>query len=377
MSVTVRTFKSPADAQKFYDTSNPYNRDQLYNTYLTTGGFGNAPTGFNAPGVVDPIANGTVPPGTLKPAPSPGYDPAYGGKVLVPDPNQTAKDAAQGNLGNLKGWQDLADPLNAFNLGQVTNQYIAGVPNYLGKVAQSGANIDSWLKGQVPQDVKDVLAQEAAQRGVALGVPGSQFSNYDYLRSVGQTSLDLQKQGETALTGAIARMPRTNILDLSQYFVTPEQMQNAQYWANLLNASPVPSAANQNALNWSLIGQLLGNRVPQANYGGGGYSQPMRSTEPMPTRSTPSYLPVSTPTPPSSTAPGSGEAGGYAIQPAPIYDPTIDPNFDPFQVGTPTANPGWDYSVPLGSFGSPMDPNLGGVIDSGYDPSMDYWPGPY
>lgn len=182
-------------------------------------------------------------PASIAPAPASNWDPAYGGIPQVPSYTDTTRQALDAFTQNQQTIQSLTDQLNAFNLAQQTRQFEAGFPGYQGAAAQSASNIGSMLRGQVPKDVQDLLQQQAAERGISLGIPGSQMQDYNFLRSLGLTSLGMQQQGEQELTGALARMPRVGLFDPTRYMVTPEQAQQAQWQANLMNAAPIPAAA--------------------------------------------------------------------------------------------------------------------------------------
>jgi hypothetical protein len=182
-------------------------------------------------------------PANLPQAPAIGYSSAYGGIPQVPNPLQTQSDVIQGDIGSLGGLYNLADPLNRFNQQQAALGLQANLPGYQGMIGQSSANIGSMLRGQIPQDVQNLLGQSAAERGVATGGIGSPNANTALLRSLGLTSLGLQQQGEQELTTAIGRTPQAPIFDPSKFFVTPEQQQAAQFAANLYGSAPNPAAA--------------------------------------------------------------------------------------------------------------------------------------
>lgn len=200
-----------------------------------------------------------------------GYTDASGGVPAMPSPQDTQKTAIGGNLAALPDLQKMAGNVNAFNLGEVTKQYEAGIHNYNAMTQQSSRNIGSALAGQVPADVLVQLQQGAAQRGIATGAPGGPNANAAYLRALGLTSLGQQQYGEKALTEAVGRMPRVGLYDLSQGFVTPAQQQSAQYMANVLAASPIPQAAYNQAMAAAMAGQNRGyGSARQAVPGGGG-----------------------------------------------------------------------------------------------------------
>lgn len=171
------------------------------------------------------------------------YNPAYGGKPLVPSPTATARGAIVGNEGNLGEIYGLAGGANQFNEQQLLQQLETALPGYGANVGQSSANISSLLSGQLPPDVINQMAIRGAERGVAMGSPGSPNATAAYLAAIGRSSLDLMGQGEQELTGAIARTPRAPLYDPSRMFVTPEQQQEAAMAENLYASAPVPAAA--------------------------------------------------------------------------------------------------------------------------------------
>lgn len=98
------------------------------------------------------------------------------------------------------------------------------LPNYL--LNQVSGNLSSELKGELPADVQNMLAQQAAEYGVASGTQGSQFQGYRGLRNLGLTSLDLQKHAEDLLAGQFTKpsdqqalnQSATKIRDLEDQF---------------------------------------------------------------------------------------------------------------------------------------------------------------
>jgi|SRR6185436_1175565 len=72
-----------------------------------------------------------------------------------------------------------------------------GLPPALLK--QTAASLSGALRGELPEDVQNLLMQQAAEYGVASGMPGSQFQSYRGLRNLGLTSLDRIRGAEGIL----------------------------------------------------------------------------------------------------------------------------------------------------------------------------------
>lgn len=165
------------------------------------------------------------------------YDPTYGG---IPNLPPTITDTTA-------------------TLGQNTQaQMIQNLPNYLAMLGLDTGNIMNNLAGRVNPDVMALLQQQAAERGIATGSPGSPNESAAYLRALGQTSQQLQNLGNTQLTQAMGRTP-------IQQASTGSQTTDLSALQAIYNAAPIPSyaaAANRNAMN-----QGLGSGAGAANPG--------------------------------------------------------------------------------------------------------------
>lgn len=193
-----------------------------------------APTGaqFLRPGQKAPPGSGT--PDVT------GYDPRFGGIPGVPNPVASAGEAVAGNLANFEDLARLTGRTNELMFGQYTGR----LPGYSDLAAASSGNIAAQLRGELPQDVINLIGQQAAERGIGAGVSGSQFSNADYLRSLGLTSLAQKQAGETAFTGAMGRLQGIPTFDPSTMFTRPEDVYGAGLQRNIFASAPLPSAAN-------------------------------------------------------------------------------------------------------------------------------------
>lgn len=181
-----------------------------------------------------------TPPGSLTPAKT-DYTPAHGGKPAVPDPAAVLGNVIGANVGMMPDIKGLGRKASNY----FWNQTVGRVPGYEDMAAQSAKNIGSFLRGEVPEDVLYQIGQGAAERGISRG---GGFSNADYLRSLGLTSLGLMGEGEKGLTGALQRAESVPLFDISKYMLSPQDVFNAQFQANVIGAAPDPAAAAAAAL---------------------------------------------------------------------------------------------------------------------------------
>jgi hypothetical protein len=291
---------------------------------------GELPAAVSAPG-------GTTAAGTLPGAPAFGYAGAYGGIPQVASPGATQGAAIGANVGALPGLFDLSGQVNTFNAAQAVAPFRANLPGYDSMVAQASQNIGNNLAGQIAPDVWRNLQQMAAERGTAIGAPGSPNAEAGLLRALGLTTLDLQNLGQTQLTGAIARTPTGPQFNPAAMFVSPEDWQAAQQAANLYAAAPVPelrAKAEMNALR-SGVGAGAQTTAPSA------LQLPVASTSQRRLPSLPS-LPMATPRP-APAAPGRGWGETWSM----------DPSTGQMGGYASTGNvPGAGYSAPLGAAAS-------------------------
>jgi hypothetical protein len=104
------------------------------------------------------------------------------------------------------------------NIASQTAANAARIPGETGLETQSSSNIGQELKGQLPADVMNQLAQQAAEAGI-----GGSSSPAAYLKALGLTSLSQENQGQTDLTAATARNPGAQPFDASSMLLTPAQ----------------------------------------------------------------------------------------------------------------------------------------------------------
>lgn len=174
---------------------------------------------------------------------------AYGGKPDVANPLASQATALGGNISNFGALSDLTGKMNDLNFSQYTGR----IGGYDDMAAASSANILSNLRGEIPDDVKYLIGQNAAERGIARGVSGSDFSNTDYLRSLGLTSLDLKRQGETGLTGAFDRVGKVSQFDPTKFLITPEDYNTSQDKANEIKAAPDEASRKAEELRHAML----------------------------------------------------------------------------------------------------------------------------
>lgn len=333
-------------------------------------GLTNPPFGGPSPGAVNPVN----PPAQVGGGSLPGsYTYASGGVPNLPPYTDILSPTVAGTTAALPSIENLAAQTNAFNVGQYTGR----VPNYADMASLSSGNIQAALSGEVPQDVVDQLTRRAAARGVASGQPmvsapgvADTFSTNRLLESLGLTSLDQTRYGETALTGAVNRLNAVPLYTPQTLFPT---LPGAAEWAGqraIMGSAPVPQAATNQAMAAAQTGQ--GQGFGAARYTGGGVPMPDYST-PADTnaslaaitailnRNAPGAHATPPATPPASTAPGWGvastpEGGALSVG---TLSPDLISQLAGTEYGTPAIpDPNADPYAWLDEFGGSVDEEL-------------------
>lgn len=246
-----------------------------------------------------------------------GGNRAGGGRTGASTPTGAASTTSAYNLGKTStgNVQSISDLVNSINRSAQTAANQARIPGATGLEAKSSANIGEELAGQVPADVTNLLAQQAAERGFGGGTPGGPNTNAAYLRLLGLTSIGQEKSGQQDLTGAYARNPAAPLFDPTTQILTP--FQGAQL--NLGYQTEADRAAEANrALDISAA------RGGGGGGGGGGY--------------------------------GYGGGGGGGVSPFQYGEPGMysytSPSTTTLSGGLPTLNPGTDTASWLASLGN-------------------------
>lgn len=227
----------------------------------------------------NPVGVPTGPPGV----------PALGTTSSIPGGATSGFDFStfSNNLGaQIPGIESLTQAINQLNQTAQQSANAGRIPNATGLESQSSNLIGQELGGQVPQDVLNLLAQQGAERGVAMGSPGSANANAAYLRALGLTSLDLTNRGEANLTAALGRNPAAPVVDPSKFVMTPYQAAQLALEQERLRLGYQPS---------------LGTYTGPGSNPATGYIPPS-STTPNPVSPPPTFtLPPDTTTPPNPT----------------------------------------------------------------------------
>lgn len=129
-----------------------------------------------------------------------------------------------------------------------------------------GANIYSKLKGELPQDVQNLIRDKAAAAAVGGGMPGAGLYGNRTARDLGLTSLDLTKQGVSEYNATIPTIKSTQT-------VSPETEIALSQSNAILAAAPDPAAgasASMDIFNRYL--NSLANRTTKGGYGPSGSS---------------------------------------------------------------------------------------------------------
>lgn len=184
--------------------------------------------------------------------------------------------AIGGNIAAFDQATDLASRTNTFNQDELNRMLRASIPGYDDIVARGSSNIQSQLRGEIPQDVALQINRRSAAQALAGGYGGSGMARNLEARDLGLTSYGLTQQGLSSAMQWMASARKTRMapqMDITSMFVTPQQQGEwnfNRFQRDLLAAGvaamPDPRRA---ALGGALI-NFGGARMGSAGSGGGG-----------------------------------------------------------------------------------------------------------
>lgn len=120
--------------------------------------------------------------------------------------------------------QPLAEKFNQMSIEDMNKALEQATPGFGAIRDQGTQNILALERGQLPPDVQAQLERTAAERGVALGTSGAQFSEFDAVRNLGLTSLQLSQSGLSAAQSWMAQAAaRTPTFNYGSLFINPTQ----------------------------------------------------------------------------------------------------------------------------------------------------------
>ncbi len=125
------------------------------------------------------------------------------------------------------------------NPTSIYDQLKQNVPNYGALTTSATTGIGSELNGQLSPQTLNNIQNSAAAKGVAGGVPGSQFQQNNELANIGQTTENLQHQGLTDYNQFSGTAGQQQLAPELQYEVASQNALDA--------AAPNPAAAQSYA----------------------------------------------------------------------------------------------------------------------------------
>lgn len=111
------------------------------------------------------------------------------------DISGTVGGALQGYQAAMPLAQGVAGDINTFQNQQLKQTLTGSIPGYQSMLDTQSGDIMAYLRGEVPQDVQDLIRTKSAEWGAGAGVPGSEGVTNASLRSLGLTSLGMMEKG--------------------------------------------------------------------------------------------------------------------------------------------------------------------------------------
>lgn len=137
-----------------------------------------------------------------------------------------------------------ANSINQFMIGQSRLPYQWNLPLYGQNLLTQSRNTAALMRGEVPLDVVGQLQRRGAERGIAMGSPGSPNANSAWLRALGLTSLGLQQQGSQQFGQQLAATPIPELFNPASLYVPERKAEQELKAARSSSLPPVYKTEN-------------------------------------------------------------------------------------------------------------------------------------
>lgn len=174
--------------------------------------------------------------------------------------------AAQSNLGALNDIKQLARESDSFSQEQLLSRFRELVPDFDKLLKNVSSNIDSQVRGELPDSVSEAVSRDAASRAFEGGYSGSPRAAALRTRDLGLTSLDMTQRGMDNATRWLQTARATLSapqFDVTSMFISPEQ-QIKNTWMNTEAEMNNQWMKNQQEAEGSM-GTIWGNALNQAD----------------------------------------------------------------------------------------------------------------
>lgn len=196
------------------------------------------------------------------------------------DTSSITGEALAGQEANFGAGSALTSKINRFNTQERQAFLDEAIPGYQ-KRKQAELDItDSYLRGEIPQDVQDQLQNSNAGRAVAGGYGGSGFAAHRTARDFGLTSLGLVNMGldrTSSINRETASLEGPNLVSVANYLgVSPQELvairggERAQKMAMLSSISKMPGTSDIWAKYLNDLGGATTGAAASGAFGGFG-----------------------------------------------------------------------------------------------------------
>lgn len=132
------------------------------------------------------------------------------------DVSAATGDALAGREANFERASNIARQQNTFDQQEMERMLEESIPGYKGIQATRAGNAASFLKGDIPDDVRAQVFRRGAAKAVGGGYGGSDASRNLTARDLGLTSLDLMDRGQRYSQSIIGGTPMARLSTASE-----------------------------------------------------------------------------------------------------------------------------------------------------------------
>lgn len=195
------------------------------------------------------------------------------------DQDAEQKAAIAGNLASFDSAKELADRTTMADQERLESIISRTLPEYQNILRSAGGAISNMIAGNLPMADQGMTIRQAAERGGALGLGGSQAGRNLTARDLGISQVQMMNQGLNAFNSFSSNLRQNytvNPMSQASMYMTPQQRvdfaQRDNQFAYKAAVGKAQSDAANNPMNRALnfvsgaAGMYLGN----SGFGGGG-----------------------------------------------------------------------------------------------------------
>ena len=198
------------------------------------------------------------------------------------DPDAEQKAAISSNLASFDSAKELADRTTMADQERLESIISRTLPDYRNMLSGAGSAISNMIAGNLPMADQGMIMRQAAERGGAMGLGGSQAGRNLTARDLGLSQMQLIGRGLSAFNSFSSNLRQNftvNPMSQTSMYMTPQQRSGNAMSENRFAYNAAVGKAQSDAANnpfnraMNFVGGAAGLYLGNNGFGGGGQQQ--------------------------------------------------------------------------------------------------------